>query len=231
MAVTIGVGNILRNVAQLIGVPAFSTNTNVTEQQAVYWCQQALESLQALNAQKLGTDKHHISSIVLQTQPGLNFVSLPSDAIELFDVIWMRGPDRYERIVPAEACFVLPLGAEPEAWETAPRFRLEGTSIVFFPCPSERYPLSIWYGQAFEAPLVTSTVQGRLDWQLWIELDVAIKCLVRKRRLVDVGDMTTRRDALTLQLFAPGRNRQRAGPHRVQDVDAYAIGHWWWRNS
>lgn len=225
MATTISVSNILTNTAQLIGVPPFAPNTNVTEPQAIAWCQQALESLQALNAQNLGADHHHISSITVQTQPDIHFVSLPSDAIEVFDVIWMRSPDLAYRLHPAEERYVLPLGSTPKVWQDAPHFRIEGNALVFFPCPHERYLISVWYGQAFTVSAPTSTVQGRLDWQSWIELDVAIKCLVRKRRLVDVQDMTARRDALSAQLFAAGRNRSRAGPVRIQDVES--PGYWW----
>lgn len=229
MATTISVSNILRNAAQLIGVPPFAADTNVTEAQAIAWCQQALESLQALNAQNLGDDHHHISSIALQTQIDINFLSLPSDAIELFDVIWLHSPDRAYRLRPAEERFVLPLGAMPQLWTDPPHFRLEGNTLVFFPCPHARYQISVWYGQAFTVSGPTSTVQGRLDWATWIELDLAIKCLVRKRRLADVADFTARRDALSAQLFSPGRNRNRAGPMRVQDVDGEHYYRWWRR--
>lgn len=227
MATTISVSKILTNVAQLIGVPAFATNTNVTEAQAITWCQQALESLQAMNAQTLGADHHHISSVVIPTQVNINFVSLPSDAIEVFDVLWKRDTERTYRLLPAEAIFVLPLNAEPEAWEQPPRFRIEGNTLVLFPPPAQVYQLSIWYGQAFTVANTASTIQGRLDWQNWIELDVAIKCLVRKRRLVDVADFTGRRDALSAALFSPGRQRMRAGPSRIVDVEFYGNRRWW----
>lgn len=227
MATTISVSNILRNVAQLIGVPAFAANTNVTEVQAIAWCQQALESLQAMNAQRLGADHHHISSVNLPTQVNVNFLSLPSDAIELFDVIWKRDPERAYRLLPAESTYVLPLGAQPEVWDLPPRFRIEGNTIVLFPPPREVYQLCIWYGQAFTVANPASTIQGRLDWQNWIELDVAVKCLVRKRRLVDVADFTGRRDALSEQLFSPGRARMRAGPSRIQDVEFHGNRRWW----
>ena len=229
MATTITVASILANTAQLIGVPPFAPTTNVTDAQALAWLQQSLESLQALNAQFLGEDKHHISSVTLRTQPGVNFVSLPSDAIEVFDVLWSRTPEAAYRLLPAESPYVLPLTVEPQTWECAPRFRLEGVSLVLFPTPSLVYPLSVWYGQAYTAPLATSVVQGRLDWAQWLELDLGCKCLQRKRRAADLAEMTARRDALAAQLFAPGRRRMRAGPQRIQDVYALAAGRpWWW---
>ena len=228
MSVTISVSAILRNVAQLIGVPAFAANTNVTESQAVFWCQQALEALQALNAQHLGVDKHHISSINLPTQVGINFLSLPSDAIEVFDVIWRKDIDKAVRIVPAESKWVLPLGFQPRLWDRElPRFRLEGTSLVLYPCPAAVYQISIWYGQHFTVASPASTIQARLDWQNWIELDLACKCLARKRRYVDLKDFEGRRDALSAQLFSAGRQRMRAGPQRIQDVDGPDFR--WWR--
>ena len=224
MSVTISVANILRNVAQLIGVPEFAPNTNVTQTQAVAWCQQSLESLQALNAQKLGADHHHISSVTLPTQPGVNFVSLPPDAIEVFDVLWIKDADTAYRVVPAEAPFVLPLTSDPQTWETVVRFRLEGVSLVLLPTPSEVYSLCVWYGQHFGVSAPGSVVQGRLDWQQWIELDIATKCLTRKRRAADLQEMTMKRDSLSVQLFAPGRSRMRAGPMRIQDVES----RWYW---
>lgn len=246
MAVTISVGDLLLNTAQLISVPYFSENTNVTEPQAIAWLCQSLDSLQALNSQKLGPDHHHISSVRVVTQPNLAFVSLPSDAEEIFDVIWAKETDRYYRLLRTDSGHVLPLDAPPKSWEVAPTFRLEGTSLRLFPAPTERYTLSIWYGQhttfkgdtppvappgpsRMPLPLPTASAQGRLDWALWLELDLAVKCLLRKRRQADAADMTLRRDALTANLFAPGRYRHRAGPHRIQDV---AWGHWpWWRGD
>lgn len=232
MAVTISVATILANTAQLISVPPFSSplapqGTNVTETQAIAWLQQSLESLQALNAQKLGADKHHISSISLLTQANVNFLSLPSEAIELFDVLWVRSPDKVYRLLPAESNYVLPLGSHVGPWtDVPPKFQLEGTTLVFFPTPSEPYRVSLWYGQAFSMPSVTSTVQGRLDWQKWLELDLACTCLTRKRRAADLAEMTGKRDALSVQLFSPGRQRMRAGPVRMQDVECEIFRSW-----
>ena len=90
---------------------------------------------------------------------------------------------------------------------------------MFFPTPAEAFRLSLWYGQAFMAPLVTSTVQGRLDWQSWLEYDLACKCLTRKRRAADLAEMQQKRDMLSMQMFAGGRKRDRAGPVRIQDVE------------
>jgi len=226
VSVTISVTNILRNVAQLIGVPPFAVNTNVTQTQAVAWCQQSLESLQALNAQKLGADHHHISSMTLKTQPGVNFISLPPDAIEVFDVLWAKDADSAYRVPPAEAPFVIPLTANPQPWKMPPKFRIEGFSLVLFPTPAEVYTLCVWYGQHFGVSAPGSIVQGRLDWQQWIELDVATKCLTRKRRAADLEEMKQKREMLALQLFAPGRSRMRAGPVRIQDVES----RWYWED-
>lgn len=230
MSVTISVSRILTNAAQLIGVPQFAPGTNVTEAQAVAWAQQSLESLQALNAQKLGADHHHISSQALQTQAGVNFVSLPPDAIEVFDVIWAKGPDTAYRVMPAEAPFVLPLTYDPQPWRHTPHFRLEGFSLVLFPTPAEVYNLSVWYGQHFSVSAPGSVVQGRLDWQQWIELDLACKCLTRKRRAADLEEMKQKREMLSLQMFAPGRSRMRSGPVRIQDVEQAGFRHRWWED-
>jgi hypothetical protein len=228
LAITISVSNILANVAQMIGVPPFGLDTNVTEAQAVSWCRQSLQSLQALNAQKLGSDHHHISSIALRTQAGVNFLTLPSDAIEVFDVLWAKDDETAYRLLPAESPFVLPLLTSPDRWTLPPRFRLEGFSLVFFPTPSEPYEISIWYGQHFgAAATVGGVVQGRLDWQQWLELDLAAKCLTRKRRAADLAEMLQRRDAVSLQMFAPGRARMRAGPSRIQDVEAIEVRRYW----
>lgn len=231
MAVTISVSTIVQNAAQLIGVPAFSANTNVTSTQALAWVVEGLEALQALNQQRLGADKHHISSVSLLTQPGVNFVSLPSDAIDLFDVMWTKDKNTAYRLVPASALDVEPLGIEAAGWDpyTVPSYRLESNSLVLFPCPAERHSLSVWYGQYVTADSASSTFQGRLDWQSWLELDLAIKCLLKKRRYGDAESYEARKGALTANLFAPGRYRDRAGPRRIGDVEGRALlSHRWW---
>jgi hypothetical protein len=101
MATTVSISTVLVNAAQLGAFPAFSASTNVTEAQAVRWVQEGLQSLQALQKQKLGSDRFAIESITLYTQSGVNFVSLPSDAIDLQDVLWAKDDTSSYRLRPA----------------------------------------------------------------------------------------------------------------------------------
>lgn len=220
MAVTISVATILSNVAQLISVPTFSTTTNVTAAQALAWTQQALESLQGLNQQKLGDDKYHISSVDLTTQASINTLSLPSDAIEVFDVLWAEDENTVHRLLPANASDIEPFGHDAREWDCAPTFRIEGNTLALYPCPDQAYDISVWYGSHFTVTTSADTFQGRLDWQKWIELDVAIKCLTRKKRYADIAGIQGLQAQLEANLFSLGRKRHRAGPVRIADVDS-----------
>jgi hypothetical protein len=219
VAVTVSVATILTNVSQLIGVPAFSSGTNVTATQALAWAVQALESLQALNQQKLGDDKYHISSVDLSTQASINTLSLPSDAIEVFDVLWAEDANTVHRLSMANAADLEPQGHDAREWDCPPTFRIEGNTLALYPCPDQAYDISVWYGSHFTVTSSADTFQGRLDWAKWIELDVALKCLTRKRRYNDMAAIQGMQDQLSANLFSQGRKRNRAGPVRIADVE------------
>lgn len=229
MAVTISVTTVLSNVAQLIAVPTFSASTNVTATQALAWTVQALESLQALNQQKLGDDKHHISSVDLTTQASINILSLPSDAIEVFDVLWAEDDNTVHRLNPANARDLEPQSFDAREWDRPPTFRIEGNTLALYPCPSAAYDISVWYGSHFTVTTSGDTFQGRLDWQKWIEFDVAIKCLTRKRRYADIAGIQGLQAQLEANLFSSGRRRNRAGPVRIADVDGCWNDEYWRR--
>lgn len=230
MAVTVSVANVLTNAAQLMGTPAFSASTNVTATQALAWTVESLESLQALNQQKLGDDKYHISSVDLTTQASINMLSLPSDAIEVFDVLWAEDANTVHRLLPANAQDIEPQGHDAREWDCPPTFRIEGNTLALYPCPSAAYDISIWYGSHFTVTTSADTFQGRLDWQKWLTFDLVVRCLTRKRRYADVAGIQGLQAQLEINLFSQGRRRNRAGPVRIADVDSQHLDERWrWR--
>lgn len=219
MAVTVSVATILTNAASLMGIPPFSASTNTTSTQALAWVVEGLESLQALNQQKLGDDKYHISSVDLSTQASINTLSLPSDAIEVFDVLWAEDDNTVHRLLPASAGDIEPFGHDAREWDCPPTFRIEGNTLALYPCPDQVYDISIWYGSHFNVTSGSDTFQGRLDWQRWITLFLCVQSLTRKRRFADAAGMQAQLDMLSANLFSQGRKRHRAGPVRIEDVD------------
>jgi hypothetical protein len=230
VATTVSIATVLVNAAQLGGFPAFSSGTNTTEAQAVRWVQEGLASLQALQKQKLGSDRAAIESIALSTQVGVNFLSLPSDAIDVQDVIWSKDSTTSYRLSPANDVDVEPVGIDAREWVDPPKYRLEGGALLFYPCPDAVHSISIWFTGYSTISTSSDSVQGALDWQKWLTNDLAIKCLIRKRRLADAASLQSLQDSLTANLFSNGRRRQQAGPHRIGDVDSqFTRDFWRWR--
>lgn len=231
MSVTISAATIMSNTAANCSLPAFSTSTNVTAAQALAWLVEGVQSLCALHRQKLGEDLDLLTTTTLSTVADTGGIALPSNFGELHNLIWAKSATEAYEIGPASAGDIDPVNHDPKEWVEAPKYRIEGSSIVLYPTPDRVYSVHAWYTTHTAVATASDAFQGRLDWGLWLEFDLGIKCLRRKRRWTDLASMQEAQNALAAQLFAPARKRDKAGPVRIRDTEGeeledYARRYW-----
>lgn len=217
---TISAASILSNAAANIAVPAFTAQTHVTAAQALAWLQQGVEALCAKTKQMLGEDGDFIRYVTLSTVPNLNLISLPNDAHEVINLFWSKSDTEAFLIDRATIGDVAP-PTDPGEWFNAPTFRLTGNTIELFPVPDRAYPIALWYASHPSLPNASADFFGRLDWARWLELDLMIKCLTRKRRWTDLQQTQAQKAELDANMFSTARKRNMAGPVRMRDAEVH----------
>lgn len=222
---TISAASILANAAANIAVAPFSGVTHVTAAQALAWLQQGVEALSAKTKQMLGEDGDFVRYTTLTTIPGVNLVTLPSDAEEVINVFWSKSDTEAYIIEKANVGDIEPSGTDARDWTEAPTFRLSGYTLELFPCPDRVQTIAVWYAGHASFASASDAFVGRLDWARWLELDLMIKCLQRKRRWTDLAQTQAIKADLEKNMFSTARKRNLAGPVRIRDADDY-WGRW-----
>lgn len=224
MSSIFSVSDLLTSVAGQCSCPPFGASTRVTQAQAVYWLAQSARSLCALLRQKHGDDREFLQYTAVQTIPGLPLVSLPADCGEVHSVVWVKSADDAVLLpsAGAEDLIYRPL-ADGVGWDDedstrtrAPRWRLEGQTIAFYPASGAEETIEIFYTSHISP--TTGTFQGRLDFDRWVELDVAAKVAQAKRKPDQVAAFHQQKALLENDLFSRARKRDVAESHTIRDV-------------
>ena len=223
---TFSVSDIAEDVRQLLTVPTFTASSKPTTTRVLAQIQRSTRSLAALTRQKLGRDYDLISYDAVVTQPNVNQVSLPPNFGELVKISWVKDATTQVPLDHALPSDFEPLGFNPRSWEapvdsgyltTRPKYSIEGNTITFYPCPSQVYNIAIWYTDHFVVTALTDNIVGRLDWDRWIALDVAMAfCSDLKR---DPSVFATEKAQLEANLFNHKRKRDQQAVHSLEDIN------------
>lgn len=215
MASTFNVADILQDAARTANVPDFSATTNVTLTTAQYWAIQGARTYSARLRQVFGENHDFLKEITLQTQAGFDTLSLPTDAGELHQVVWVRTPSDYRLLSYAQADQLVEMQeGTPGRWaETGePRYRLEGETIRFLPGSNVAETVMVFYTSHLTWGSQTYFA-ARLDADRWLTLDVAVRVLQSQGR--DASVLLQDKLMLEGQLFNPARNRT---PNKVVTI-------------
>ncbi len=218
MSTVFQVADILTDAARMANVPAFGATTNVTSTQATYWAVQAARSLSARLRGSFSEDADFLRVQDLQTQAGLNTISLPTDAGEVHAVLWRKTSSDFYLLNRGDLGVLEDLAdGEPDTWDNTapPRYRLEGEQIAFYPPSSGAENITIFYTGHLDLTGETFFT-ARLDADRWITLDVAIRVLQSQSR--DASVLIQDKLLLEQQLFSPARRRQPTQPQTIRDT-------------
>lgn len=225
MATVFQVSDILSDAARMANVPPFGASTNVTSTQALYWLVQSARSLSARLRAAFGEDADYLRVAQLQTQAGLNTLSLPTDAGEVHAVLWQRTASDFQLLEGGDLNVLedLPDG-EPEPWRSAgkPKYRLEGEQLGLYPPSSEIETIILFYTEHLDLSGETQFT-SRLDADRWLTLDVAIRVMQSQGR--DPSMFLQDRLMLEANLFSPARKRQPTRPQTIRDTSALRLDH------
>ena len=221
----------MADVRGRLALPAFTTTTKITSSRVLAQLQQSYRSLAALTRQKLGRDYDLLATATLATQANLNMVSTPTNMGELVKICWVKDATHAPQLEQARASDYEPLGFNPRAWDqpstsvpygygaTLPKYDLEGSTLVFYPCPNQVYSLAIWYTLHYPVLTLSDTVIGRLDWDKWIALDTCVALCSDLKR--DPSTYAALNGQLEANLFAAKRKRDMNAVHTIRDAGSF----------
>ena len=104
-----------------------------------------------------------------------------------------------------------------------PRYRLNGSQILFAPKPLASITVNLWYAPKLR-PLFETTDMAE-DWGGWLEyvvVDAAIKCILKQER--DASGYVLRKMALKARIEAAAPNRDLSEPNTVTETQPFGYG-------
>lgn len=159
---------------------------------------------------------YFLATTALTTTANQQHVALPSNFSDLRQLSWMRSAtDR----VPLDMASVDEMDAASEAgevWDKAPRYRLSGDNILFFPKPSAVYNLSIYYDSGIYVTATSDSISCQPGWDEWMVLDVCAR--VRMMEEASAADFLTERAKVEADIVRQAGSRDRFRVHEVRDL-------------
>lgn len=166
---------------------------------------------------RLWGDQHFLQSASLQTDPNQGQVSLPPSCTDLVKLYWVRGSENFP-LKRASVHEQTPLGLS-QAWDQPPTYALQGSSISFFPTPSETYLLFAQYTTGLTLNSLDDSfsfpVSGCDEWM------IADLCeVIRTRQEKPFGEFTQRKYEAEEIIKEHAAHRDRYAEYTVTDVES-----------
>lgn len=228
MAVPFAVTDLQERVRVRCGLPAFTTNTNITTAMILNMVQESARDLSGLLNEQ---DWYFVTSASLATLANVPFVSLPTNFAQLLRLTWLRDTNwRYD--MPLANLEQIP-GSPVMSWESClPSYRLIGDTLTFYPTPQSVFDLELVYSTGAFVTSAADTLFGQVGWDTWIVYNCC--CIVKQRQDEDYQNFAMERANKLGEIKQ--QRRDHAGVKRPRDVRGSYNGVWpqswqWWRSS
>jgi hypothetical protein len=209
------VSEVIEEARVRMNAPAFTASTQITTTAALNLLKFSARRLSSKLRRAYGSD-YFTRTGTLTTQADLNSVSLPQDFTDLRQIAWVRdsGPS-----IPLEVASVdefLTPGELSQAWAGAPKYRLQGNVVQFFPCPNAVYTLSLYYDTGIFVTAASDTMIIQPGWEEWLINDFCVK--VRQSQNKEAGDFIRERAIAEEEILKEASQRDRFQNHTVRDT-------------
>lgn len=226
MAVPFAVSDVQESVRVRCGLPAYTTNTNITTAMILAMVQESARDLSGLLNEM---DWYFVTTDALATLANIPLVSLPTNFAQLLRLTWDRDANwRYD--IPLANLEQVPT-SPAVSWESClPSYRLVGNTLEFFPTPTAVYALELRYSTGAFVASAADTLYGQVGWDTWIVYNCC--CIVKQRQGEDYAAFAAERDRKMLEIR--GQRRDHSGVKQPRDVRFGERNGWnqpgqWWR--
>jgi len=209
------VSEVIESSRVRLGMPAFDSTTYIADAAALDIMKDACARLGALIRRAFGSD-YFTTNTTLQTQSGINFVSLPADFSDLRQIAWMQSATQSVPLIHADVDYWLAQGEQQTSWGSGPRYSIQGNVIQLYPCPNQVYTLSLYYDTGIYVTATTDYMVIQPGWKEWLVNDFCIR--VRRAEELDASDFLTDRQVAESNILAEAAMRDRFRNYQVRDT-------------
>jgi hypothetical protein len=152
----------------------------------------------------------------LSTTAGQNAVALPTNFSDLRQLSWMRGTNERVPLDMAGPDDWDATSEDAKAWDSAPRYRIQGGNVLLYPKPNAIYTLSIYYDTGIYVTATSDSISCQPGWDEWMVLDICVR--VRQMEEVSAADFLAERNKVEADIVSQALTRDRFRTHQVRDL-------------
>lgn len=159
---------------------------------------------------------YFLTTGALVTVANTQTVALPANCSDLRQLSWMRSATDRVPLEMASVDYMDAASEAGEAWDAAPRYRLQGDNILFFPKPNAVYNLSVYYDTGLYVSATSDSMSCQPGWDEWMVLDVCVR--VRQMEEISAADFIAERNKVEADIVRQAASRDRFSTHQVRDL-------------
>jgi hypothetical protein len=169
VARTVSLTTITEDIRQRCDLPTFTSSTFITSTAVTRFINVSLQRLYGLLQQVHG-EEYFAKSTTLS--PSSATTALPSDFLRVLKMLWLRGTNDIVEVPRAKLDELYWTQESAQAW-TSPRYRLQGTNVLWHPVPNQTYSVKLFYVYA-PADLASGsdTFDAGPGWEEFVVADV-----------------------------------------------------------
>lgn len=196
---------------------AFSTTSFVTTTAVNSFINQSLQAYYAILLECFG-DNYFAASSTITTSAGVALSSLPSRFTKLLSLNWLRGTNDVVKILPANANEIGLYSLGSVSWTSyAPRYRLSGSALEWFPTPNAAYSVRCDYmSLPDDLSADADFFDGGNGWEEWVVLDACRK--IAGKEETDPGTWLAERSDVEQRIRKQAPDRDEGEPLVLRDA-------------
>jgi hypothetical protein len=221
--VTIDIADVVSDVQFRLHIPTIGTTSFITSPQMLQLMKRSVGRLGALLTRSF-SDGYWARTATLQTQAGVDLVSLPAGFRTLTSLHWVNG--NYAQLL--ERAHDVDFDPRPQAWSGTPmpwgwdasrksKYVLEGSVIRLTPPPAGVYTLRCAYQAGLAITSLTDTISAQDEsWADWLALDACI--VIRSREDKDPSNFVLLKQEIEANLRDQAQQRDRNAVYQIRDT-------------
>lgn len=215
MATSTLVSDILTEVTFRLDMPASTSTTFLTSTGALNLAKFSTRRLSSIVRRAFGSD-YFTTQSTLTTTPGQNYITLPANFTDLRQIAWLRSTNDSVPLQRAAVDDFLAPNEQAQSWSGSPIYRLQANTVIFFPCPSSAYNLSVYYDTGIFITATSDTVYLQPWWDEWWINDICVK--VRQKEELDASDFVRERQIAEENMKLDAAQRDQFRVSQVRQV-------------
>lgn len=213
MGTAVLVSDVIEEARVRLDHDAPTAGTFITSTEALSFVKFSARRLSAIL--RAANSDYFLTRGTLTTTPNVDSVSLPSNCTDVRQIAWLRSSTESIPLEVAGVDDYLASGEQVEAWGAAPKYRLHGGSVRFFPTPNAAYTLSLYYDTGIFITATSDSIDAQPGWEEWLVQDYCAKARQKEEKDPSIHLVELKR--VEQEIVAAARQRDRFRTLQVRD--------------